>query len=238
MSRHLSNALFLVFLLFFMLLSPWTRANVNFTGLLLSASALMCVISFWYGRSFWQQHWSSFRALFSSPRASFSSPCPSFLIVLFALPLLAVFFAWLLSFVSAGGADFSSRSLTASAMLSTFDLRPSTLLPLLSTSDLPLLTLTFLSFSLELFFRAYIQPSLSLVLPVSASRSWLNPLLTALLTALLAALLFHPSGNLVFVLCVFLLHLPFALLYAFMPSTLFSLLLSHTLFTVSFLYFS
>ena len=218
MSRHLANALFLVFLLFFMLLSPWTRADVNFLGILVSVSALMCILSFWYGRSFWQQHWAAFLASFSSPR-------PSFVVLFFSLPLLAVLVVWLLS---AGHTNARLVVLINRLFGSHSPANPAVII----------VSLSFLPLSFELFFRCYVQPAFSVLLPDVGHSSWLKPLLVAVLVSLLAALLFLPAGHLPFVLFVFLLHLPFALLYAFFPSALFSIVLSHVLLICTFLLLS
>ena len=207
MSRHLSNALFLVFLLFFVLLSPWTRADVHSLGILISASALMCLLSFWYGYDFWRQRWSSFLSLLRQPSASLWL---SLLPFLFVLPAI-------------GYAGFRPAMSDVAQSFS--------LVAPLRLSGLPTLpTLLALAFSSEVFFRGYVQPALSLLLPSFSTSAWLKPLLAALLVSCLAALLFLPSGNLFLVLCIFLLHLPFALLSAFLPSLLLTpFVLSHTL---------
>ena len=57
MKRHLSNALLAAALLWFVMFSPWTAGNVNFWGVMSSAAALLLLLSLWYGRDLWKEHW-------------------------------------------------------------------------------------------------------------------------------------------------------------------------------------
>ena len=205
MSRHFSNALFVVFLLFFVMLSPWTAANVHFLGMLLSVSVLMCVLSFWYGRDFWRGRYVAFRAL--SPVVRWGRLFLYFLCGLVVGGALGVLLLWLLL--------------------------PS--YPLVSFSLEPPLAFLLLGLALELFWRGYVQPSLAASLEVLPQAGlWKNMpfssrpyLYAALLTALLAALLFLPSLCWPLVLSVLGVHLLFAFLYTFFPSVLPALVVAH-----------
>ena len=69
MKRHLSNALFVAALLWFMMFSPWTAGNVNFWGVMSSAAVLLLALSFWYGRDLWKERLQDWKSACSSSGA-------------------------------------------------------------------------------------------------------------------------------------------------------------------------
>lgn len=56
MNRRLANAIFLVFLLWTMMFSPWTSANIHLVGALISAAVLLAAIAFWFSHRDGQPH--------------------------------------------------------------------------------------------------------------------------------------------------------------------------------------
>lgn len=219
MDRKLQTPVFAAFILWFAMFSPWTKTDVNFWGLMLSAACLLTLASSWYGRDMWQnrvQQWAA-----QPFRQALSYWSGQFLLGLLVAAVL-------------GGICYVCNMLIPFSTLQTdvfagakWDGDPRLLL---------LALVLIIGPAQELFWRAYVQESFVLIFRDSSSSLVARnaPVVAFCVTTLIYTAIFVPSMNPLLIVGALAFGCVWGLLYLWRSDWLPAIILSHGLLDAAF----